>query len=122
MSKKVEFEAKVVRAQQTCYDSRGTSITDFSCIDVSKYARSGQRCKVTLEYIVPEPDSCPFCGGGAECLEYSAGNSFEWEVECMGCGAKSGRWDSPEMATEQWNHRWSPGDDVDGYHPKGLDD
>ncbi len=101
----IEFDAEITRAQVVKVGENKWSTSMVPCIDVTGKAVAGQRYHVILKYIQPIPDSCPFCRGGAECLEYPAGNSFEWEVQCMDCGAKTDRWDSPELATEQWNRR-----------------
>lgn len=51
--------------------------------------------------------SCPFCGHGAEMLNYSEN---EWLVHCPACDGMVERWRETEKeAIEQWNRRANDG-------------
>ena len=59
--------------------------------------------------MIEELKACPFCGGNAEILNYSA---TEWLVHCPVCGGMVERWrETKKDAIEQWNRR--VGDEID---------
>lgn len=56
--------------------------------------------------------ACPFCGGKAEILNYSA---TEWLVHCPVCGGMVERWrETKKDAIEQWNRRANDEIDAEG--------
>lgn len=54
--------------------------------------------------------TCPFCGGEAKVFKYrkarkSFGTLFSYEVECVYCFVRTGRYPSEEKAVNAWNRR-----------------
>lgn len=54
-----------------------------------------------------EPLNCPFCGSkNIQVLPYRRNNP--WMAHCTQCYARSGFYESKEIAIERWNKRISP--------------
>lgn len=55
-------------------------------------------------------EACPFCGlyGKAKSRYSDNSMSLFWFVQCIGCKAKTGNYDTKEQAVRAWNGRAQP--------------
>ena len=105
MSEKIEFEA-------TAYSVYGSEPETW--IKLPHSAIAGEKYRVTLEPIKPEPKPCPFCGNKANISFGFSANSAKplWSSEpdrycvtCLTCEARGAMRPTESGAILAWNSR-----------------